>query len=129
MRALTVLYDPSCEFCRGARDWLAAQPKRIPVALVAAGSAEARERYPELDHEGTLGRLTEIDDQGNLYEEEKAWLTALWATREHHALASRLAAAPMLPIARAASEWIGRNRGDLGGLARRFAGQRQGCSP
>ncbi|HEX8851479.1 MAG TPA: DCC1-like thiol-disulfide oxidoreductase family protein [Gemmatimonadaceae bacterium] len=120
MRALTVLYDPSCEFCRGARDWLAAQPKRIPVALVAAGSAEARALYPELDHDGTLGQLTAVDDAGNVYREEKAWLTALWATREHHALASRLSSAPMLPVARAASEWIGRNRGDLGGLIRRF---------
>jgi predicted DCC family thiol-disulfide oxidoreductase YuxK len=128
MRALTVLYDPRCDFCRGARDWLAAEPKRIPVALVAAGSAEARERYPEIDHEKTLGRLTAIDDQGNVYEEEKAWLTALWCTREHHALASRLAAAPMLPVARAASEWIGRNRGDLGGLVRRFTTRQESCS-
>lgn len=121
MRALTVLFDPGCEFCRSARDWLAAQPKRIPVALVAAGSAEARALYPDLDHERTLGRLTAVDDSGNVFEEEKAWLTALWATREHHAMASRLAAAPLLPVARAASEWVGRNRGQLAPLGRRLA--------
>ena len=63
MRALTVLYDPSCEFCRGARDWLAAQPKRIPVALVAAGSVEAELLFPDLDHATTLGQLTAVDDE------------------------------------------------------------------
>lgn len=122
MRALTVLFDPRCEFCRGARDWLAAQPKRIPVAFVAAASAEARAEFPDLDHEATLGRLTAVDDDGNVYEEEKAWLAALWTTRDHHATASRLASAPLLPVARAASEWIGRNRGELGALGRRLAG-------
>lgn len=121
MRALTVLYDPSCEFCRGARDWLAAQPKRIPVALVAAGSVEAELLFPDLDHEATLGQLTAIDDAGNVYRDEKAWLTALWCTRDHHGMASSFAATPLLPVARAASEWVGRNRGQLGVLGRRLA--------
>jgi predicted DCC family thiol-disulfide oxidoreductase YuxK len=120
MRALTVLYDPGCEFCRGARDWLGAQAKRIPVALVAAGSAEARGLFPELDHTATLGTLTAVDDEGNVYQEEKAWLTALWATRDHHAMASRLASAPLLPVARVASEWIGRNRRSLGAIGHRL---------
>jgi predicted DCC family thiol-disulfide oxidoreductase YuxK len=121
MRALTVLYDPSCEFCRGARDWLAAEPKRIPVALVAAGSVEAELLFPDLDHAATLGQLTAIDDDGNVYHEEKAWLTALWCTRAHHATASRLASAPLLPLARAASEWIGRHRGSLRDILTRSA--------
>ena len=116
MRALTVLYDPSCEFCRGARDWLAAQPKRVPVALVAAGSVEAELLFPELDHATTLGQLTAVDDEGNVYHEEKAWLTALWCTRDHHAMASSLASGPLLPVARAATGWIDRRRGSLGNI-------------
>jgi predicted DCC family thiol-disulfide oxidoreductase YuxK len=121
MRALVVLYDAGCEFCRGARDWLDAQPKRIPVAFLPAGSAEARAIYPDVDHARTLGELTAIDDRGNIFRDEKAWIVSLWTTRNHHAMANRLSSARLLPVARATTAWLGRNRRKLGPAARWFA--------
>ena len=54
--ALTVLTDPGCPLCRRFADWLARQPLLVPLALVPAGSPEARRLFPTLDHDATLAR-------------------------------------------------------------------------
>ena len=117
MRELTVLYDAQCELCCAARDWLAAQPTHIPVKLVAAGSDDARARFPGLDHAATMGQLTAIDDEGDVYHDDKAWVVSLWATREHRRWATRLAAPGMQRLTRGFTSWVGRHRGALGPVA------------
>jgi predicted DCC family thiol-disulfide oxidoreductase YuxK len=118
VRALTVLYDARCELCCAARDWLADQDTCMPIELIAAGSDDARARFPELEHESTQGRLTAISDEGEVFHDDKAWLMSLWATRKYHHSGSRLAAPGVRSLTRATTSWIGRHRASLGPVAR-----------
>ena len=78
---LTVLYDVRCALCCRARAWLADQPKYVPMAFVAAGSNEAKRRFPGLDHDSTLEELTVVGWGGEVYRGAKAWVMCLWALR------------------------------------------------
>ncbi|GGM61520.1 thiol-disulfide oxidoreductase DCC family protein [Dactylosporangium sucinum] len=98
---LTVLYDASCGLCRTARAWLAARAQLVPLEFVAAGSTEARRRYPALDVRDTLADITVVADDGGVYTGDGAWLICLWALDDYRGLAARLAEPSMHPLARA----------------------------
>jgi len=76
---LTVLYDERCPLCRRLRRWLASRPALCRVGFVAADSADARERFPHLDHARTTRVLTVVDSDGRVYEGERAWLVCAWS--------------------------------------------------
>ncbi|WP_119286812.1 DCC1-like thiol-disulfide oxidoreductase family protein [Streptomyces sp. YIM 130001] len=101
VRRLTVLYDAECALCTHVRGWLAGQRKLVPIDLVAAGSAEARRRFPAIDHGKTFDDITVIGDGGQLYRGPAAWVVTLWALAEHRPLAHRLATPAGARIARA----------------------------
>ena len=82
-RTLTVLYDASCGLCRRARSWLMRQEQYISLEFIAAASHQAIDRYPDLDPMKTLETIHVIDDQGNVYRNEKAWLILLWALADY----------------------------------------------
>ncbi|MEW2130392.1 DCC1-like thiol-disulfide oxidoreductase family protein [Streptomyces sp. NPDC005435] len=102
VHGLTVLYDAECALCRHVRDWLAGQPKLVPVRLVAAASAEARERFPGLDPADTLEQVTVVGDAGQVYRGARAWIVVLWALREHRPLAHKLSTPTGMRFARGA---------------------------
>ncbi|MEU4150071.1 DCC1-like thiol-disulfide oxidoreductase family protein [Streptomyces sp. NPDC026659] len=102
VRGLTVLYDAECALCRHVRDWLAGQPKLVPLELVAAGSAEARGRFPGLDASRTLDEVTVVGDAGQVYRGARAWIVVLWALREHRPLAHKLSTPTGMRFARGA---------------------------
>ena len=87
---LTVLYDERCPLCRKLRAWLATQPTTISIAFLAAGSPEARRRFPFLDHERSMVVLTVVDPGGAVYEAERAWLACAWAIPRWQPVAERL---------------------------------------
>ncbi|MEU4605321.1 DCC1-like thiol-disulfide oxidoreductase family protein [Kribbella sp. NPDC023972] len=108
MQELTVLYDAECGLCRRFRNWLAAQRPApngqggvVRLRFVAAGSADARALYPELDHAATLREVTVVADDGSVYVGDRAWIVCLWTTWEHRSTAVRLASPAMRPVARA----------------------------
>ena len=68
--------------------------------FVAAGSAEARARFPALNPGATLRRITVVANEGAVFTGEKAWVVCLWAVRDHSEMASFLASAPGRPFAR-----------------------------
>ena len=103
MSRLTVLTDPNCPMCARFADWLQRQPLLVPLELVPAGSAAARERFPALDHAQTLEEITVVGDDGAVWTNEYAWVMCLWATRPYRGLAERLARPSMLPLARGAA--------------------------
>jgi predicted DCC family thiol-disulfide oxidoreductase YuxK len=76
---LTVLYDPGCPLCARLKSWLAGQSTTVPVEFVAAGSAQAHRRFPDLDHERTVRVLTVVGRGGEVYEGERAWLVCAWS--------------------------------------------------
>ncbi|MDX3852271.1 thiol-disulfide oxidoreductase DCC family protein [Streptomyces sp. AK02-01A] len=100
VRRLTVLYDAECPLCVHLRHWLLRQPQLVPIDLVAAGSAEARRRYPDLDHRSTLREITVIGDGGQIYRGTAAWIVCLWALAEHRPKAHWLATPAGAPFAR-----------------------------
>ncbi|MFH8934535.1 thiol-disulfide oxidoreductase DCC family protein [Streptomyces griseosporeus] len=111
VRGLTVLYDAECGLCSFLRDWIARQPKLVPVELLPAGSAEARRRFPGLDHSATLDEVTVIGDAGQVYRDAAAWIVVLWALREHRPLAHRFSHGSGTLVVRgavlAAARWRG----------------------
>ncbi len=84
---LTVLYDSQCQVCRRARSWVLGQATYVPVTFVAAGSVEAQQRFPHLDHGATLQDITVLDDQGRFYRGDRAWIMVLWAVASTRSLA------------------------------------------
>ncbi|MFJ9345810.1 thiol-disulfide oxidoreductase DCC family protein [Streptomyces sp. NPDC101237] len=111
VRGLTVLYDAECSLCAHLRDWLVRQPQLVPLTLIPAASAEARARFPGLDHSATLDEVTVVGDSGQVYRETAAWIVVLWALREHRPLAHRLSTPAGARLARgavlAAARWRG----------------------
>lgn len=100
---LTVLTDPGCPLCRRFADWLTRQPLLVAMDLVAAGSEDARRRFPTLDHDRTLEEITVVGTDGSVWTQEHAWVMCLWATRTHRGLAERLSRPRLLPLARGAA--------------------------
>lgn len=110
MNSLTVLYDARCNLCARFKAWLAAQPSYLELEFVAAGSEEARRRFPALDHAGTLKELTVVSDTGAVYADAGAWVICLWALPAYRAWALRLGTPDLLPLARRVVLWISQNR-------------------
>ncbi|MFC9324987.1 thiol-disulfide oxidoreductase DCC family protein [Kitasatospora sp. NPDC057015] len=107
---ITVLHDPACPLCRRLTAWLHDQDQLVPLDFVAVASAEARERYPGLDHDASLGEITVVADTGEVWRGPQAFVTCLWALAEHRPLAQRLGTPAGLPLARAAAFAAGRYR-------------------
>ncbi|MBQ0900566.1 thiol-disulfide oxidoreductase DCC family protein [Micromonospora sp. U21] len=100
IREFIVLFDANCPLCRAARRWLASRAQLVPLEFVPAGSAEARRRFPGLDHDATLLDLTVVADSGEVYAGDGAWFACLWALADHRSTAERLARPRLLPLAR-----------------------------
>ncbi len=88
---LTVLYDADCGLCQWARWWLGSSVLLVPLDFVPLGSADARRRFPFLDHERTREEVTVVADTGEMWTAEAAWVVCLWATADHRGLAEVLA--------------------------------------
>jgi predicted DCC family thiol-disulfide oxidoreductase YuxK len=110
MQSLTVLYDARCNLCAQVKTWLGAQPSYLELIFLPAGSAEARRRFPQLDHTITLSEMTVVSDTGAVYTEANAWVICLWALRNYRAWALRLATPELLPLARRMAIWVSQNR-------------------
>jgi predicted DCC family thiol-disulfide oxidoreductase YuxK len=107
---LTVLYDAGCSFCLRCRDWLAREPALLELALVRAGSEEARRLFPGLPHPDPPEELVVVDDEGGVYREHDAWVMCLYALDAYRPWALRLASPTLRPLARSAFAWVSRNR-------------------
>ncbi|MEU4119200.1 DCC1-like thiol-disulfide oxidoreductase family protein [Kitasatospora sp. NPDC028055] len=103
VQRLTVLHDPACPLCRGLTSWLRGQWQLVPLEFVAAASPEARELFPGLDHDASLGEITVVGDTGEVWRGHHAFVACLWALADHRPLARRLATPAGLPLARAAA--------------------------
>jgi predicted DCC family thiol-disulfide oxidoreductase YuxK len=112
MRRLTVLYDGRCGFCVRCRRWLQAQRQLVTLEFVPAGSADARSRFPTLA-DTPAEELIVVSDEGGVYRGTDAWIMCLYALEEYREWSVRLARPALRPMARAAFEWLSRNRREL----------------
>jgi predicted DCC family thiol-disulfide oxidoreductase YuxK len=109
MPGLTVIYDPDCGFCAQVRYLLLAEPCYLPLTFMPYGGAATAARFPGLCR-GPRPELIVVDDRGGIYLETKAYLMCLYATKTYRSLALRLTSPMLLPLARQAFAWLGRNR-------------------
>ena len=106
MQTLYVVYDPHCGLCTQLKAWLGSQPAYVQLHLLAAGSDEARTRFPALP----AGELAVVSDSGETWLGDRAWIIVLWVLREYRSWAAKLASPVLLPVARQAFAAISRNR-------------------
>ncbi|MBT2383320.1 DUF393 domain-containing protein [Streptomyces sp. ISL-11] len=99
---LTVLYDARSALCLHLCDWLAKQPRLVPLDLVPAGSDEALRRFPRLDHAGSPEEITVVGDGGQVYRGPAAWVVCLWALSEYRPLSHRVSDPSGIRFARGA---------------------------
>jgi predicted DCC family thiol-disulfide oxidoreductase YuxK len=111
---ITVIYDAECGLCTSTKEWLLVQPTLVNLRMIAAGSAEARARFPQLP----AGELAVIADTGDVWMGNHAWLVCLWALREYRELALKLSSPLLLTMAKQAFAVVSRNRGALSRLLR-----------
>jgi predicted DCC family thiol-disulfide oxidoreductase YuxK len=110
MRKIWVLYDSGCGLCSRARKWMLEQPALLDIEFVAAGSEHARRLFPTLRHEAIPSELVVIDDEGNVYRSDAAWIVCLYALAEFRTWSYRLASPPLRRFARRVWEASSTNR-------------------
>jgi predicted DCC family thiol-disulfide oxidoreductase YuxK len=110
--AITVVYDEQCELCRRCRHWLAARRTHVPVRFIAAGSPEARRRWPDVEWLGV--ELVVVGDAGQLWVGPAAFLVCLWATVQYRPWSYRLASPAMAPLARGFVHRVSKERHRFG---------------
>ena len=109
-RRLTVLYDARCSLCRRVRRWLSRQNQYVPLEFVAGGSAESLRRFPGLGADRMLAELHIVDDAGQVYRGEKAWLMCLWALVDYRSWSVRFAKTPHRQRAMRFVQWVADRR-------------------
>jgi predicted DCC family thiol-disulfide oxidoreductase YuxK len=113
MQKLYVLYDPKCELCCRLKNWILVQRSWIGLALVEAGSEEAKHLFPELEQIASSEDLAVISDEGAVYLNDRAWIMVLYAMVEYRDWAARLTHPLLMPLARQAFAALSRNRHSL----------------
>lgn len=116
MERLTILFDPSCGFCRHCVEWLRAQPGYLELEFLPGDSELARSRFPELDPVRPRTELTVVDDMGGVYLGEDAYLICLYALQEYRDWAIRLNSPINRPFVRTALGAVTRYRRTLSEL-------------
>ena len=111
---LVVVYDETCELCRRARAWLAGQTTFVPLELLAAGSAEAHQRYGSLPWLGE--ELVVVDQDGQAWIGPAAFLMAMWATHRYRHWSYRLSGPAFAPLAEQFFHRISNKRRRIGAL-------------
>jgi predicted DCC family thiol-disulfide oxidoreductase YuxK len=115
MKRLTILYDASCGLCHTLKMWMLQQDTFCELEFLASSSPFARSRYPTLAKVNPT-QLIAIDERGAVYRDDRAWIMCLYALRDHRAMALRLAAPTLQPLARRAWALVSRNRKQISGM-------------
>jgi predicted DCC family thiol-disulfide oxidoreductase YuxK len=115
MKKLTILYDAGCGFCISCRHWMEEQPTLIELDFVAAHSAEAARRFPELE-QAKEEELVVVSDEGGIYRGARAFIMCLYALDEYREWSLRLSRPGLLPLARNAFALVSRSRKGLSRL-------------
>jgi len=104
--SITIVYDAGCGLCTRLKEWIGQQRSLVSLHFIAAGSAEARTRFPGLP----AGELAVVADTGEVWLGNRAWIVCLWALRDYRDFAARLTSPLLLLMAREAFTVVSRNR-------------------
>jgi predicted DCC family thiol-disulfide oxidoreductase YuxK len=109
---ITVVYDASCGLCARAKEWITQQVPLVGLRFVAAESATARQRFPQLP----TGEVAVVANTGEAWFGDHAWIVCLWALRDYRDLAFRLTSPLLSLMAREAFTVVSKNRHALSSL-------------
>lgn len=118
--SFTIVYDATCGLCTRAKDWINQQTPLVGLRFVAAGSPEARRRFPQLP----AGELAVVADTGEAWLGNHAWIVCLWALEGYRELAFRLTSPLLSLMVREAYALVSKNRFAVSSLLR-LRGQRE----
>jgi predicted DCC family thiol-disulfide oxidoreductase YuxK len=113
-RALTVLYDPTCNLCRRCRGWMEQQPSLVRVTWLACTGEEARKAYGEIPW--LQDELVVVGDGGEVWAGPAAFLVCLWALVDWREWSFRLAGPAFAPLAERFFLFLSSRRKSIGGL-------------
>jgi len=111
---ITIVYDASCGLCTRAKAWITEQTALVSVQFVAAESAAAGKRFPQLP----VGEVAVVANTGEAWFGDHAWIVCLWALRDYRDLAVRLTSPLLSLMAREAFTIVSKNRHVLSNLLR-----------
>jgi hypothetical protein len=111
VRTLTLVYDVS-ELAPHARRWIQNAPKHVPIRLVAVRGLNWGEAPQGLDEASLAGRLTAVDDEGNVWRDGKAEIVVLWALRGYRKRALAIGHPSRLPFRRSNLNWVAGGSGE-----------------
>src|SRR6266700_1204771 len=112
--SLWVVYDAACGLCTSVKEWINRKAPLVALQFVASGSAEARERFPQL----RPGELAVVANTGEVWLGNHAWIVCLWALRDYRPWAVRLSSPLLRLMAREAFAVVSSNRSTLSSLLR-----------
>jgi predicted DCC family thiol-disulfide oxidoreductase YuxK len=110
--SITIVYDAACGLCTRTKDWIGQQSHFVGIGFLAAGSSEARRRFPQLP----AGELAVVANTGEIWLGNHAWIVCLWALRGYRDLAFRLTSPLLLLMAREAFAVVSQNRSTLSSM-------------
>ncbi len=110
MQKLYILYDSHCELCRRCRVWLGQQPSYVKLIFLPFQAPEAECRFPTLRELHPDKEIVVVNEAGDVWQGEAAWVICLWALREYREWSQRLASPLLLPLARRLCETISTHR-------------------
>ena len=110
MRAICVLFDSSCEFCRHCARWLCSQEQAVKVWCLPRGTRQAIEAFGEAVNQGGAAELIVIDSDGGVYRGPDAFIMCFWALERYRGWATRFATPTLKPYARAMFELVSSKR-------------------
>ena len=102
----TIVYDADCGLCTRVKDWMKQQVPLVGLDFLAAGSTEARRKFPQVP----TGELAVVANTGEVWLGDHAWIICLWALREYRDLAFRLTSPLLLRLSREAFALVSKNR-------------------
>lgn len=111
VKTLTLYYEAP-DLAPYARRWLDRAPKYVPMRLVAVRGLGPYDTPPGLDPASLGGRLTAVDDEGNVWRDRKAELLVLWALREYRRRALLIGHPSRLPFRRSNLNWVAGGTGE-----------------
>jgi len=110
VRRLTLVGDASV-LPHSTRRWIDAETKYVPIEIVPTSRADFGALLPGVVPATLAGRLTAVDEEGNLWHDGAAELLVLWALRRYRARALRIGHPSRLPFRSHNLDWVAGGEG------------------
>jgi|CXWL01.1.fsa_nt_gi predicted DCC family thiol-disulfide oxidoreductase YuxK len=98
MKSLTVFYDETCSLCLRCRDWLVGEPQIVPLVFVQKSLLAIS--HPSLSKYTGGSDLVAVNDEGDVWIGDAAFLTILFSLENYRRWGTRLSGPSLRPCAR-----------------------------